>query len=187
MDICAEKNVTCFHRVTPHCFFFLFVSEESLTSAIWFFFFIYNIYMVIWLWLTISTLRSRGLYVFFLFFFFVFKSEGERCTTSWTPHLPSGGQQEGRSWWERDCWFSPPHHHWSCPTGLWSNWECPRETSRAGLRCQLLTARCRSSDSDQCGLGRGENPRRIRSGSEKSPASASWERQSLTDLVQRND
>lgn len=144
--------------------------------------------MVIWLWLTISTLRSRvcKFFFFFLSSFFVFKLEGERCTT-WTPHLLSDGQQEGRSWWGRDCWFSPPHHHWGCPTGSWSNWERPRETSRAGLRCRLLTARCRSSDLDQCGLGRGENPRWIRSDSEKSPASASWERQSLTDLVQRND
>lgn len=177
MDICAEKkNVTCFHRLTPHCFFliffFFFVSDESLTSAIWFFF-SYIIYMVIWLWLTISTLRSR------VCIFFVVKSEGEICTT-WTPHLLSGGQQEGRSWWARGCWFCPPRRRWDCPTGSWSNLGCPRETSRAGLRCH-------SSDLDQCGLGRGENPRWIRSGSERSPASASWERQSLTDLVQRND
>lgn len=41
-------------------------------------------------------IEVTGLYGFFLSFSFVFKSEGERCTT-WAPHLPSGGQQEGRS------------------------------------------------------------------------------------------
>lgn len=179
----CRKKCNLFPQGDPVFFYFifLFVSEESLTSAIWFFSYIYiiYIYMVIWLWLTISTLRSRVWMLVVVFLCLVFKSEGERCST-WTPHLPSGGQQEGRSWWGRDCWFPPPHHHWGCPTGSWSNWERPRETSRAGLRC-------RSSDLDQCGLGRGENPRWIRSGSEKSSASASWERQSLTDLVQRND
>lgn len=41
-------------------------------------------------------IEVTGLYVFVFLLFFVFKSEGERCTT-WTPHLPSDGQQEGRS------------------------------------------------------------------------------------------
>lgn len=42
-------------------------------------------------------IEVTGFVCFFFVLFFVFKSEGERCTTSWTPHLPSGGQQEGRS------------------------------------------------------------------------------------------
>ncbi len=66
--MCRKKR-NLFPQGDPVLFFFLFVSEESLTSAIWFFF-IYNIYghMIM---INYFHIEVTGLYVFLFFFVFL--------------------------------------------------------------------------------------------------------------------